>query len=121
MKSLPLYCGGTFADLAVQYFDWCVKKRRLATRTLTKYQLIANAHLLPRIGTIQMASLATSHLREILKDKADSTIEDIRKTFNNAFQFGTNEHLDFMLGLSTHFLEPNLPPAGTKGGSATKT
>ena len=56
------YIEGTVAHLLVLYFEWCVNKEKLATRTRLKYQQTANRHILPLLGGIQVSCLTTAHL-----------------------------------------------------------
>jgi hypothetical protein len=69
-KALPDgYSEGTMAHLLVLYFEWCIKKEKLATRTLLKYQQTSNRHILPILGNIHVPDLTTDHLREVVKGK----------------------------------------------------
>lgn len=102
MKSSSFYSEGSFADLSVRFFEWCSQKRHLAPRTLEKYRIITNAHLLPTIGSIWIPALSREHLRPAIEKKNDPTVEDIRKAFNCQFNWGI-DNLDFMKGLLNPF------------------
>lgn len=108
MRAQPSYSPGSVADLLVRYFDWAAEKDRLAPRTLRKYQLIANAHLLPVIGAIQFSHLEPGHFRAVTDGKSDETIRDIKKVFTNAFNYGAGEPLGFIRGSSNPFPKTQL-------------